>query len=192
LQLPWQLQDSCSANNSLRKGGVNVVIVITGTAESGRNTVGNRLAETLGWEFVDAEKLCPPGTPPIPRNSNLPARADPPLLIETLSAAINRWIYEWRDVVISCPVLTGRDRRQLSTMSLVKIVRLEESDAAEQSSVFRRPARVALSGPSPLWHTSYEQEQNMLTVDSSQPVDEIIGDIEAVLTKRKAQPCART
>jgi gluconokinase len=166
----------------------NVVIIITGTAESGRKTIGNRLAETLGWEFVDAENLYPPGTPHIPRRSPSAALADPPLLIEALSAAINRWIYEWRDVVISCPVLTGKDRRQLSTMSsLVKIICLEEHDAVDRSPVLGRPAGVARFRTAPRGHASGEPGQNVLAIDSSQPVEEIIGEIEAVLTTRNPQ-----
>ena len=38
-----------------------MVFIITEAAESGRNTVGRLLAEALGWEFVDAENLHPPG-----------------------------------------------------------------------------------------------------------------------------------
>ena len=107
-----------------------MVFIITGTAESGRNTVGRLLAEALGWEYIDAENLRPSGNLEAHRCSASLANADPNLRTGTLSAAINIWIYEWRDVVVSCPVLTEGERRQLSRMSsLVKIVCLEDFHA---------------------------------------------------------------
>jgi len=35
----------------------SMVFIITGAAESFRNTVARLLAESLGWEFVDAASL---------------------------------------------------------------------------------------------------------------------------------------
>ena len=169
-----------------------MVFIITEAAESGRNTVGRLLAEALGWEFVDAENLHPPG--------NLDARRcgtslvnDPTLPIETLSAAITFWIHEWRDVVVSCPMLTDRDRRQLSKMSsLLKIVCLEASHATGRSPVDDdRSVRVVSSEFPAGWHAVLGQGQNVLTVDSCRQVEEIIAEITAVLIMRKSPWFAR-
>ena len=156
-----------------------MVFVITGTAESARNTVGRLLAEALGWEFVFAETLHRPAHPGARRCSPSLADTDPTFHIETLSAAIHSWIYEWRDVVVSCPMLTERDRRQLSAMhSLVKIVCLEANDAI----------RVVSSEFPDGWSATGEPGQEVLRVDSSRQVEEIIAEITAVLIMRKS-PC---
>jgi gluconokinase len=169
------------------KGEVNsMVFIITGAAESGRNTVGRLLAEALGWEFVDAENLQPPGNLDARRSSTSQVN-DPTLRIETLSAAITLWIHEWRDVVVSCPMLTDRDRWQLSTMSsLVKIVCLEASHATGRSPVHDRSVCVVSSEFPAGWHAARQPGQDVLTVDSCRQVEEIIAEITAVLIMRKS------
>jgi len=147
-----------------------MVFIITGSAESFRNTVGRFLAESLGWEFVDAANLCPPSYLDWPRCSGRLTNVDPTSLTEALSTAINLWIYEWRDVVVSCPPLPERDRKQLSKItSLVKIVCLEGSHATGRSAL---PAA---------WRVSHDLDQDVLTVDSSRNVEEIIAEMTAAL-----------
>jgi hypothetical protein len=149
---------------SRKKEVSSMVFILTGAAESNRNSVGKFLADSLGWEFVDAANLC------LPRYLDRPScsstlDADPTLHIEALSAAIRLWIYEWRDVVVSSPPLTEKDRKQLAKMSsLIKIVCLDASHAT---------ARSALSAGS--------LGQNVLTVDSSRNVEEIIAEMTAAL-----------
>jgi len=159
-----------------------MVFIITGAAESGRDTVGRLLAEALGWEFVEAENLRSPGNLDGRRCSTSLANADPALSIETLSAAINLWIYEWRDVVVSCPMLTERDRRQLSKMSsLVKIACLGASHATGRTRVADRPVRVLSSELPAGSHAARDPGQDEITVDASRQVEEIIAEMTAVL-----------
>lgn len=167
-----------------------MVLIITGSAEPGRNTLGRRLAEALGWEFADAENLHPPGHPDPPNCNPSLATADSPLRIETLSAAINFWIYDWRDVVVSCPLLTETERKQLSKMSsLVKIVCLEVSEGT--GPVLDRPLPVASSEFSAGWHAALDPEAEVLTVDSSRQAEEIVAEMTAVLIMRKSPWLAR-
>jgi gluconokinase len=169
-----------------------MVFVITGAAESDRNTVGKLLAEALGWEFVDAENLHPCGDLDARRSSISLSNADPTSRVETLSIAISFWIYEWRDVVVSCRMLTERDRRQLSRMSgLIKIVYLEASQATGRSSVRDQSIRVVTSEFSAEWHAAREPGHEVLTVDSSRQVEEIVKEITEVLIMRKPSGFAR-
>src|SRR5271166_543346 len=111
-----------------------MVFIITGTAESDRSTVGRLLAEDLGWEFVDAENLHPAANLDVQNCKHSGAGDKPFLRMEALSAAVHSWINHWQDVVVSCPMLTERDRKQLSEMSsLVKIVCLEDSCATDRT-----------------------------------------------------------
>jgi len=156
-----------------------VVFIIAGAAESARHTVGRLLAEALGWEFVDAEKLRPPGNLDACRSSILLANDDR-TLFKTLSAAINFWIYEWRDVVASCPALTEGDRRQLSRMSsLVKIVCLEEYHATSRTPVLDQPVDASFQLAAG-WQAA-RQPGDVLTLDSSRRVEEIVAEMTALL-----------
>ncbi len=159
-----------------------MVFIITGAAESCRTTVGRLLAETLGWEFVDTENLRPPGKLDARRRSPALADADPTWFVENLSAAITFWIYEWRDVVVSCPLLTERDRKQLSRMSsLVKIVCLEEFHATGRTRVPDRSVGDANSQLPAGSHAARDPEPDVLTLDSARRVEEIIAEMTAVL-----------
>ncbi len=160
-----------------------MVFIITGAAKSDRTTVSRLLAEALGWEFVDAENLRSSGNLDAPRRSTSPGNGGPTLRVETLSAAIHFWIYEWRDVVVSCPQLTDKDRRDLSQISsLVKIVSLEQFHATDRTSIPDRSAFVS----SPFhagWHAARDCERDVLTLDSSRRVEETIAEMTALLTR---------
>jgi hypothetical protein len=110
------------------------------------------------------------------------ANADPTVRTGTLSAAINIWIYEWRDVVVSCPVLTEGERRQLSRMSsLVKIVCLEDCHATDRNRFLDRSVGVG-SFPLPAGsNAGSNPERNVFTLDSSRQVEDIIAEMTSVL-----------
>jgi gluconate kinase len=155
-----------------------MVFVITGTAESGGNTVGRLLAEDLGWEFVEAENLASSANLDPRRCSASLANTNPTLKMETLTASITPWDYEWRDVVVLCPMLTERERRQLSEMSsLVKIVCLEQSHDIDHTPSLDRSVPVAESVYADKWCATCERGQDALTVDSSQQVEKTISEI---------------
>jgi gluconokinase len=163
-----------------------MVFIITGAAESERNTVGRLFAETLGWEFVDAENLHSLAYLDS-RRSNALADADPTLRIETLSAAINLWIYEWRDVVVSCPMLTETDQRRLcATTSLVRMVHLKTRNDTSRSALLDRPAHLMSAELTAGKHAAIEPREKVLTVDSSQRTEAIVAEmVSALLLYRK-------
>ena len=164
-----------------------MVFIITGAAESTRNTVGRLLAEALGWEFIDAENLCPADNPDARECSTAQADADSTSRVETLSVAINFWIYEWRDVVVSCPMLTEKERSQLCKMSsLIKIACLQASHATERTRALDRSVHAVDSEFSAGWQAPRDPRPNVLTVDSSRQVEEIIAEMTAALIMSKS------
>jgi len=158
-----------------------VVFIITGATESGRDTVGRHLADTLGWEFVNAENLRPTGNLEANRCGDSGANAGATWLIEALSAAIDIWIYEWRDAVVSCPTLMEADRKRLcQKSSLVNIVCLEASLATGRAHVLDQSAGVE-SQLQARWYGSQHQRRDVITVDTSRQVEEIVAEMTAVL-----------
>ncbi len=144
--------------------------------------MGRLLAETLAWEFVDAENLRVQGNVDAARGSTSPAHPDRTARTEALSAAINLWIYEWRDVVVSCPVLTEGERRGLFRMSsLVKIACLEESHVTGRTHASDRSAGIAISQSPSGSHAPRDPDKDVCTLDVSRPVEEIIAELTAVL-----------
>ena len=159
-----------------------MVFIITGTAESGRNIVGRLLAEALGWEYIDAENLGLSGNLEAHGCSSSLANADPTLRTAALSAAINVWIYEWRDVVVSCPALPEVERRQLSRMSsLVKTVCLEDFHANGRNRFFDESVRVASFPLRAGSNAGSTPERSVFRLDSSRQVEDIIAEMTSVL-----------
>ncbi len=155
-----------------------MVFVIAGNVESDRNIVGRLLADNLGWEFVDGENLHPHDFGA--RNRNAVPNADPSFRMETLSAAINGWIYRWQDVVVSCPMLTETDRRRLSEISsLVKIVYSEPSHTTGAPPLLDRDCLEHMVGCefADGGRAKHEPEQQGLTVELSRQVEEIIREM---------------
>jgi gluconokinase len=170
-----------------------MVLIITGASESDRNTVGSLLAEALGWEFVDADHLRAPGSLDVRKCGRSLANADPAWRTETLSAAINFWIYEWRDAVVSCPMLTEKDRRQLSEISsLVRIVCLKVPHDTGRSALRDRHAPFMSTEPTPGKHAGLQPRENVLTVNSSQRTEEIIAEMVSALILNRRPPYAET
>ena len=144
--------------------------------------MGRLLAEALGWEYIDAENLLPSGNLEAHRCSTSLANTNPTLRTGTLPAAINIWIFQWRDVVVSCPVLTEGERRHLSRMSsLVKIVCLENFPATGRNRFLDRSVGVA-SFPLPAGsNAGRTAERSVFTLDSSRQVEDIIAEMTSVL-----------
>jgi len=161
-----------------------MVFVITGTAES--DTVGRLLADDLGWEFIDTKKLTPPANFDARKPST--SLANTTLRIEALSAAINTWIFEWRDVVVSCPMLTENDRRRLSEISsLVKLIRLKPPHVIGRTPSLDQSAHVVSPEYSDERRATRPPERETLTVDSSGQSEEVVAEIvSALVLKRRS------
>jgi gluconokinase len=168
-----------------------MVFVITGTTESDTNMVGKLLADDLSWEFVDAKNLHPPAHLERPNSKYSQVNADSSWERDALLAAIDFWIYEWRDVVVSCALLRERDQRQLSKTSLlVKVVCLETSTSPVNSctNIFDRSSGVLVSEHPDGSCGTRESEQEVLKVDSSRDVEDIVAEIVGALILNRRSP----
>ena len=174
------------------KRGSSMILVITGTAESDPNTVSRVLADDLGWKFVDAENLNLSADLAARDCNHSLAKADSSLSIQTLSAALNTWTYEWQDVVVSCPTLTERDRKQLSGMSsLVKIVCLAACPATDRTPFLDRSVHnISYKRPDE-WHVTPGGRQES-TVDSTRQVEEIVAEVVYGLVLNRQSQSTKT
>ena len=133
-----------------------MVVVVMGEVESGGESVGRLLAESLGWEFADVESLAcsTQARSPLTDGERFPQ-------IEALSAVVDSSAREWRDLIVSCPTLTEKDRRQLRCKyPLVKFVYLTARDRTDHSLL---------------------PEDSVLSLDSSQGVERILGAVLSAL-----------
>ncbi len=152
-----------------------MIIVVIGEIGSGVDSVGRLLAESLGWEFTDVDSLdCAAQA-----RSPLPS-AEGPSLMKALSATIDFSTCQWRDLIVSCPALTDEDQRQLRhNHPAVKFVYLKAPNRTDDSFPPVRPVDLVDSEAPVRQSIGVENDSSVLSVDSSQGVEQIL---EAVLS----------
>jgi gluconokinase/shikimate kinase len=120
-------------------GGTPLVIVVMGIAGSGKSTVGRRLAERLGWDFLDADDLHPP-------HNVAKMAAGQPLTDEDRLpwlAAVAQWIAQRladrRPAVVACSALKRVYRERIRAAG-VGFVYLAVAGTLAEARVASRPA----------------------------------------------------
>src|SRR5688572_22126847 len=103
-----------------------MIVVIMGVSGSGKSTVGQRLADTLRWQFVDADSFHSPSNRQKMSAGTPLSEQDRRPWLEALCEAIDRWTSEGRNVVLACSALTASARHVLiSDSNSVKLVYLK-------------------------------------------------------------------
>ena len=146
-----------------------MVIVIMGDVASGRNRVGQLLAEYLGWEFADVDSL---HCNAVSRSPLTDADCTPRM--RALFSAIDSLNYEWRDVIVSSSILDENDQSPHYHHPLVKFVHLKTTGTAQDSLPSDQAGGVANSGIAMKGYGAPEPYDSVLTVDSSQRVEQIL------------------
>lgn len=149
--------------------GEQMVIIIMGDAESGRDRVGRLLADYLGWEFADEESL---HRDAVSRSSLNDVDCTPS--VKALFAALDCLIYEWRDVIVSWSTLEENDRNPHYCQPLVKFVHLTATDPTQDSRLSNLAVKATNSGIAMNRYNVHEPRDRVLAVNSSQRVEQIL------------------
>jgi gluconokinase len=166
-----------------------MVIVIMSDAGTSRDSLGRLLAESLGWDFVDADHLRRIAKTTEHGISLADTGWDIPM--QALFAALQYWNYQWRDVVVACPTITEQDQRQLSSKYCsVKFVRLNQLEGTEQP-LYKAFGRIS-SGLLMSRGMEIDGSNKVLTIDSSQRAERIVAEVISalVLNRRPTQVSA--
>lgn len=101
-----------------------MVIVVMGVVGAGKTTVGSLLAQTLGWQFADADDFHSPENKNKISHGIALTDADRAPWLAALRGAIEGWNAEVRNVVLACSALKRSYRDELRAGS-VKFVYLK-------------------------------------------------------------------
>ncbi|CAN5893286.1 gluconokinase [soil metagenome] len=92
-----------------------MIVVLMGVSGSGKTTVGQRLAESLGWPFLDADDYHPDENIAKMRSAT-PLNDDDRLAwLEALARIIDAACDEDRDFVLACSALKHKYQKYLRT-----------------------------------------------------------------------------
>ena len=98
--------------------------------------------------------------------------------MESLRAVLDSSIYEWRDVVLSCPVLTEKDQKHLrGNRSLVKFVHLKATDPSDSILRLNPSAEVRDSGPANAEELTAQHDKGVLILQGSLETVQIVNEV---------------
>jgi gluconokinase len=101
-----------------------MVIILMGVTGSGKTTVGLALAESLHWQFVDADDYHPPANVAKMRAGIPLDDGDRAPWLASLRDAIVGWLQAGTDVVLACSGLKQTYRDELLVNPQVKLIYL--------------------------------------------------------------------
>jgi len=150
-----------------------MIIFVMGAEPSERSSLARMLAIVLDWEFANADELPLTYVHGLPLNRQCANRTR----LEALSAALQYWVYNWHDVIVSCWELSAQERKLLGTnLPSVKFIYMRSPDRSFKDE-FSGPQNIAsINTP-----RQAEANERVLIIDPSRKTKEIIAKIIAVL-----------
>ncbi|WP_366517253.1 gluconokinase [Microcoleus sp. PH2017_18_LLB_O_A] len=153
--------------------------MVMGVSGSGKTTVGKLLAESLNWDFSDADDFHPPGNiEKMSRGIPLEDADRLPWLLH-LQGTIDRWLLENKNVVLACSGLKASYREMLfRDKQQMKIVYLKgdfELFAARLKTRENHYMKVDLLSSQ---FATLEEPENAIIIDASQQLELMVRQIK--------------
>jgi gluconokinase len=154
-----------------------MIAIVMGVVGAGKTTVGQLLAEQLGWEFADADDFHPTSNVEKIRNGIPLDDADREPWLELLRAAIINWTAEGRSVVLACSALKRTYRQKLEAGPQVRFVYLKGSASLIAERLRARHAHFAGEQILASQMADLEEPEGALTVSISAAPQQIVEEI---------------
>lgn len=114
-------------------------LVVMGVCGAGKTEIGRRLAEALGWVFLDADDFHPPANVAKMRAGTPLTDADRWPWLDALAAALRDATAGRGDAVVACSALARRYRDRLGLPHpLIRLVHLDDATGVIRARMERR------------------------------------------------------
>ena len=172
------------------------VVVVMGVSGAGKPTVGNELADRLGWEFIEGDRLHPAENVAKMHSGQPLTDADRGPWLDRIAEQIDDRLARGSCAVVTCSALKRAYRRRIiGARAGVRLVFLAGPSAviaariAARRGHFMPPSLLAsqfaaLEPPQP--------DENPIAIAVDQPVDRIVEQIVAALARSALPPTAGT
>ncbi len=155
-----------------------MIVIVIGVSGSGKTTVGKLLAQSLNWDFSDADDFHPSANiDKMSRGIPLEDADRLPWLLQ-LQATIDKWLLENKNVVLACSALKASYREILCRdKQRMKIVYLRgdlELFAARLKTRQNHYMKFDLLSSQ---FAALEEAKDAIIVDASQPIEAIVRHI---------------
>lgn len=162
------------------------VVVVMGVSGAGKSTVGRRLAERLGAEFVEGDDLHPPANVAKMAAGEPLDDADRWPWLDAVGTAVADRHRRGRPVVASCSALRRRYRDRLRDHAPVRFVLLEvdpaELDRRTRDREHRfMPSSLLASQLAALERVGVDEDDVVVVEVAGRPVDTVVDEVASLL-----------
>jgi gluconokinase len=159
-----------------------MIIIVMGVSGSGKTTIGKLLADSLGWEFSDADSFHSPENVEKMRRGIPLTEADRMPWLKDLQAAIKHWLQENKNVVLACSALKDSYRQFLVSDSVrTKLVYLKGSYELIQIRLKERSNHYMSEKLLNSQFDTLEEPLDTISMDVAQPPQIIVQNIRTAL-----------
>ena len=167
-----------------------MIIIVMGVSGSGKTTIGKLLADSLEWEFRDADTFHSPENVEKMRRGIPLSEEDRMPWLQDLQTAIKHWLQENKNVVLACSALKDSYRQFLLLDSdgganakgeRIKLVYLKGSYELIQMRLKERSNHYMSEKLLDSQFYTLEEPVNTLSMDVAQPPQIIVQNIRTAL-----------
>jgi gluconokinase len=154
-----------------------MIVIVMGVVGAGKTTVGRLLAEQMGWEFADADDFHSAANVEKIRHGIALTDDDRRPWLQSLHAAISKWIGENKSVVLACSALKRAYRQELEAGPEVRFVYLKGSSKLIAERLRLREGHFAGEQILASQFADLEEPENAVTVEIGASPPEIVAEI---------------
>ncbi|MGF1937463.1 MAG: gluconokinase [Nostoc sp. ChiQUE02] len=167
-----------------------MIIIVMGVSGSGKTTIGKLLADSLEWEFSDADTFHSPENVEKMRRGIPLSEADRTPWLQDLQTAIKHWLQENKNVVLACSALKDSYRQFLVLDSdgsanakgeRIKLVYLKGSYELIQMRLQERSNHYMSEKLLGSQFNTLEEPLDTISMDVAQPPQIIVQNIRTAL-----------
>ncbi len=158
-----------------------MIVIVMGVVGAGKTTVGQLLAQEMGWEFADADNFHPAANVEKIRRGIALTDADREPWLDLLHAKIVEWTNQQQSAVLACSALKRTYRAKLHVGPDVRFVYLKGTGDLIASRLQERRGHFANQSILASQFADLEEPQSALTVEISQTPEAIVNEIRKQL-----------
>jgi len=158
-----------------------MVILLMGVSGSGKTTIGKMLADSLKWQFQDADDYHPSSNIEKMRQGIPLTDSDRQPWLESLQKSINEWLKTETQTILACSALKSSYRELLQSSVEVKFVYLKGSFEIIQQRLNQRSGHYMNPNLLKSQFEALEEPVGVIQIDIEQPPKVIVQQIRQEL-----------